>query len=271
MTETRSATTKDIPENKSTHRDRIDRIFGPGLIQSHILKHLSNVFCLKEVQACVSLYALGFLKQEELKKHLTRHSGELPLNLEEYPIPVLISGTQHVFEKIDTDVSELKQNPPKTIEEFLQLYPCLGYVPLRVFKTVRCGLSTMRQVRILSQTWDRNEEAARQRYYRFAAKYKVNPLYGACKAGFDVEDVQKIFDLLGDMYVSDSQMLPAAAENGHLPIVKYLHETGAASVWSTDDKGFDAFMLACLYGYFDMVKYLYETGKFDPMPQRQMV
>eukprot|EP00204_Picochlorum_oklahomense_P002964 CAMPEP_0118804754 /NCGR_PEP_ID=MMETSP1161-20130426/24333_1 /TAXON_ID=249345 /ORGANISM="Picochlorum oklahomensis, Strain CCMP2329" /LENGTH=86 /DNA_ID=CAMNT_0006733563 /DNA_START=22 /DNA_END=279 /DNA_ORIENTATION=- len=57
----------------------VDRIFGPGPIQPHILKNLSNVFCLKEVQACASLHALGFLKQEGLKEHLTKHSKQPPL------------------------------------------------------------------------------------------------------------------------------------------------------------------------------------------------
>lgn len=57
----------------------VDRILGPGLIQSRILEHLSNVFCLREVQACVSLHALGFLSTKDLKQHLKRHSKRGPL------------------------------------------------------------------------------------------------------------------------------------------------------------------------------------------------
>jgi len=249
----------------------VDLIFGPGLIQSTILKYLDNIYCLKEVQAWVSLHALGFVSREDLKQHLTK-KGKLtpflpPSNT--FCVKSRIRRIEDVGSQTDTDISTLvkTQRDSMTCEEFRQLYNYMEYVPLRVYKVVRTGLSASRQWKYLC------EKEGDPDFSKICASlqsdHKVHLLSGACKAGFDVGEIQKIMHLIKDVDTkSDSwaSMLSNACECGHLQLVRYIFETRGTTHLDVNARvrreyggSSSALMLACENGQIDIVKYLHET------------
>jgi ankyrin repeat protein len=249
----------------------VDLILGPGLIQSTILKYLDNIYCLKEVQAWVSLHALGFVSREDLKQHLTK-KGKLtpflpPSNT--FCLNSRIKSIEDVGSRTDTDISTLvkTRRDSMTREEFRQLYNYMEYVPLCVYKVVRTGLSASRQWKYLC------EKEGDPDFSKICASlqsdHKVHLLNGACKAGFDVGEIQKIMHLIKDVDTKSdiwASMLSRACECGHLQLVRYIFETRGtvhldvnARVRLDDGGSSSALMLACKNGQIDIVKYLHET------------
>ncbi|WPT17582.1 Putative ankyrin repeat protein L93 [Picochlorum sp. SENEW3] len=275
----------------------VDRIFGPGLIQSRILEHLSNVFCLKEVQACVSLHALGFLSTKDLKQHLKRHSKRGPLlpalstfpldridHWEEDGLPVralyssdrddgfplqdMIWFMEHVG-ATGGDVERMFQllergRLSEASEEFWHRYRYMEYVPMEVYKAVRAGLDAIHQMKTLFET--KSGENVSNVDKSTASNHRETVLDGACQAGFDVEDISRIPDLVDQASsLCWTSGLHSASKYGHLHIVRYILETmGDVDMNAMDRNRRTAFMLACEIGRIDIVKYLCETiGNVD--------
>jgi ankyrin repeat protein len=63
----------DFDETKMHHRENVERVFNEGLMQSIILGKLRNVYCVGEVQACVSLQALKLVSKDRLKEHFEKN------------------------------------------------------------------------------------------------------------------------------------------------------------------------------------------------------
>lgn len=269
---------KEISDNVAADRDTVSRVLGPGLIQGIILQYLSNVFCLKEVQGCVSLYAVGLLKQEDLKEHLTRHSRESPFICdsrcrESSDVEDMISCFRE-GEPTDADDDMILKKQPGTVEEFQQLFSCLEYVPLRVYQAVRSGLVAMERIKRLCTDGENLDDDTRRQlflrieseYKRYSYAYSPRLVYGACMAGSDLKDIRHIYFASRGIYsenIVENAMLQAAARYGHVYIAKFLFESGLLDAKDMIDECCEAIEGASFYGNLGIIKYLHETVGID--------
>eukprot|EP00889_Picochlorum_renovo_P004553 jgi/Picre1/31583/NNA_006935.t1 len=149
-------------------------------------------------------------------------------------------------------------------EKFWHRYRYMEYVPMEVYKAVRAGLDAIHQMKTLSET--KSGENVSNVDKSTASNHRETVLDGACQAGFDVEDISRIPDLVDQASsLSWTSGLHSASKYGHLHIVRYILETmGDVDVNARDPLQRTAFMLACKYGHIDVVKYLYGTvGNVD--------
>jgi len=252
--------------------DVLQQVLGPGLIQETILHYLSNSYSLKEVQACVSLHALGFLKTEDLKQHFCekKHAYLDPVfeQEEDYivkmPVEHAKNGVKNVLHKLDTHVWTLLDTLT-TSEEVLSYFKYFTYVPRSVYDTVRTGISAQKQLVEFSKRISAEDgsivgaDACARHIEEMRSKYDVDLLAGACKAGLDVEIIDKI--LHEYQWPCDKHPLHKAAANGHLEIVTFLLEKSTIDPEDRDDDWYTPFMYACCNSHIDIMKYLMDSDR----------
>ncbi|WPT16057.1 hypothetical protein PSENEW3_00004064 [Picochlorum sp. SENEW3] len=114
------------------------QVLGPGLIQETILHHLSNAYSLKEVQAWVSLHALG-----KNARYLHPVFEEEEEGIVKTPVDHAKNGIKCALHKLDTHVWTLLDTLT-TSEEVLSHFKYFTYVPWRVYNIVRTGISAQK-------------------------------------------------------------------------------------------------------------------------------
>lgn len=256
----------------SVGSDTLQQVLGPGLIQKAILQCLRNTCSLKEVQAWVSLHALGFLKTEDLKKHFCGENDPYrrPIFAEEEGDAVkmciqnLRNRIQSVTHKLDTDVSMLL-GTLTTREEVLRHFKYFKYVPWSVYSIVRTGISAQKQLVEFSKRISAEggsivgaDMHALQRE-TMRSEYDVDLLAGACQAGLDVEVIDRIIHEY--QWPCDKHPLHEAAANGHLEIVTFLLEKSTIDPDDRDDEWNTPFMYACWRRHIDIMKYLIKSDR----------
>jgi ankyrin repeat protein len=269
-----SLTTLECGNDNETlrrHRDNVQRVFQPGLIQDIILSNLKNIHSLGEVQACLSLHALKYLSAENLKIHFAesfrKHYRRQPKYLD--------------MQCLD---EEKKSYILKMLGQAADVKRCrlLAVVPKLLFEHVRAGVMAMTQLRLYGRKRDLSGNQRKKEVRRIVDHHlhalccvgvepfkveslaefmtrstKVLDLVRVC-AKFGHIDLLKFFlakgrrfDVEFDVDMCKRVAVEMAAEYGHLGILRSLLDGSKGMV----NKGV-AFKIACRNGWKDICCYL---------------
>jgi len=211
--------------------DVLRRLFEIYLIRDTILGNLWNVYSLEDVQAVVSLRAIGALQKEDLKTHFRE-------NLAKIRDDSLFNHylTREMMSREEMGVGDLRPE----------------YVPEKVYKVARKGLAA----RKVLQSWENADDVTTSRK-NGSSEDMHQYLVFACAAGMPVDEVKKLCTLAEWSQQDQNAHLPMimAASYGHLEIVIFFYNPNQGYCWI-----FEAFLLAVANGHLDVARFLLEDA-----------